>query len=79
LKHAPSIDLKVGVSLDHGVPLCFVSLLALQTLWAPFQAKNNVKSVPNSTAFTLVSHRSKNANAANHHLHSSGERIGEQR
>jgi len=25
----PEIDLKMGVSLDHGVSLCFVSLLAL--------------------------------------------------
>ena len=30
--HAPFIDLKVGVSLDHGVPLHFVSFLALQIL-----------------------------------------------
>jgi len=27
--HTPSINLKVGVSLDHGIPLRFVSLLAL--------------------------------------------------
>ena len=40
------INLKLGVSLDHGVSLCFVSLLALQTYWATFQAKENVKSTP---------------------------------
>jgi len=42
--HAQYINLKVGVSVNHGVSLCFVSLPALQT-----QAKNNVKSAPAST------------------------------
>ena len=32
------IDLKVSVSLDHGVSLCFVLLLALRTCWKTFQA-----------------------------------------
>jgi len=43
------INLKVGVSLNHGVLLSFISLLALQTCWATFQAKNNVKSAPASS------------------------------
>ena len=43
----PVIDLKVGVSLDHSVSLCFT---APQTLWTTFQAKNNVKGASASTA-----------------------------
>ena len=57
------IDLKVGVSLYHGVSLCFVSLLALRTCWATFQAKNNVRSATASSALTLVleqSHKERN-------------------
>jgi len=27
--HAPFIDFEVGVSLDYGVQLCFIALLAL--------------------------------------------------
>jgi len=73
------IDLKVGVSLDRGVLLCFISFLALQTLWETFQAKNNVKSAPASTALTLVPHQSHNARTTNCHLRGSGERNGEQR
>ena len=42
--HGPFTKLKVGVLLDHGVLLCFVSLLAVQKCWATFQAKNNVRS-----------------------------------
>ena len=30
------IDLELGVSLDHGVSLQFVSTIALRTLWATF-------------------------------------------
>ena len=37
------INLKVGVSLYHGVSLPFVLLPALGILWVTFQAKNNVK------------------------------------
>jgi len=34
------INLKVGVSLDHGISLCFaLLLLVLWTCWATFQAK----------------------------------------
>jgi len=40
----PVIDLKVGVSLDQSVSLCFVLLPAHQTIWETFQAKNNVRS-----------------------------------
>ena len=29
--HASFINLKVGVSFDHGVSLCFVSFLAVRT------------------------------------------------
>ena len=46
------IDLKVGVSLDHGVSLRSISLLALQTCSATLQAKNNVRRAPASTALT---------------------------
>ena len=52
IKARSSYDLKVGVSLYHGVSLHFVSLPGLQTLWLIFQAKNNVKSAPASTAVT---------------------------
>ena len=38
------ISLKIGVSLNHGVSLHFISHLALLTCWATFQAKNNVKN-----------------------------------
>ena len=38
------INLKVGISLNHGVSLRFVSHLALRTYWATFQVKNNVRS-----------------------------------
>ena len=69
------IDLKVGVSLDHGVLLSFVSLLALQTRWATFQAKNNVKSAPASSAFTIVLHQSHNTCTVNRHLHTKEERM----
>ena len=58
---APAVNSKVGVSLDHGAPLRFVLLSALQTLEATFQANNNVRSVPASTAFVKVSHQSHNA------------------
>jgi len=44
---------KVNVLLDHGVSLQFISLLALQICWATFQAKNNVRSPPASSALTL--------------------------
>ena len=54
--HSSFIDLKVDVSLSHGVLLCFVSLQALQTCWATFQMKNNVRSALASSALTLASH-----------------------
>jgi len=62
------IDLKMGVPLNHGVSLRFVLLLAFRTCWATFQAKNNVRNTPASSALTLVSHRSHNAHTANCHL-----------
>ena len=51
---ASLIDLKVGVSLNHGVTLCFISLLAFQTCWATFQMKNNVSSTPASSTLTCT-------------------------
>ena len=51
--HASFINLKVGVSLNHDVSLCFVSLLNFRTCWATFQAKNNVRSTPGSSALAL--------------------------
>ena len=59
-----------GISMT----LCFVSLLALRTLWATFQAMNNVRSAPASTTITLVSHRSHNVSTENRYLRGSGER-----
>jgi len=48
----------VGVLLDHGVLLHFVSFLAVQTCWTTFQAKNNVRHTPANSFLTLVSHQS---------------------
>ena len=73
LKHAPFIDLKMGVSLDPDVSLRFVSRLTT------FQAQNNVRSTPASSALTLVLHRSHNMHITNRHLRGSGERNGAQR
>ena len=53
--YTPFIDFKVGVSLDYGVPLCFVLLLALQTLCARFQAKDNIR---NAHARTILTYHS---------------------
>jgi len=64
--------LKVGVSLDHGVSLCFVSLLALHMRWAIFQAKNTIKNSPASSALTLVSHRNQYVCTTNRHLRGCG-------
>ena len=50
------IVLKVGVSFNYGVSLRFISLLALRTCWTTFLAKNNVRSIPASSALNLVSH-----------------------
>ena len=66
------IDLKVGVSFNHGVSLRFVSLLAFQTCWATFQVKNNVRSAPGSSALTQVSHQSHNTCTTNYHPCGSG-------
>jgi len=76
LAHAPFIDLKTDVSLD---PLCFNLLLALRTLWATFQVKNNVRNAPDSTTLTLVSLWSHNVHTTNHYLCGCGERNGEQK
>ena len=77
--HTSLIDLKVGVSLDHGVLLRFILLLAVRTCWATFQAKNNLRSALANSSLTLVSHRSHNTRTANRHLRAKGERNGVQR
>ena len=74
--YAPVIDLKVGVSLHHGVSLRFVSLPALL---ATFQANNNIRSASASTALVQVSYRYHNACTVNCRLHGCGERNGAQR
>ena len=76
---ASFFDLKVGLSLDHDASLRFVTLLALQTCWEPFQVMNNIRSAPASSAHILVSHQSHNVCTANRHLYSSGERNGANR
>jgi len=58
-----TINLKVGVSLNHGASLCFVSLPTLLTLEATFQAMNRVRSTHASTVLeapmlTLYFHNS---------------------
>jgi len=73
----PVIIFKAGVSLDHGVSFHFILLPALQTLWIPFQAKNNLRSASASTAQVL--HRSHNTHTSNRHLCGSGEKNGAQR
>ena len=73
------INLKVDVSLNHGVSLHFVLLPVLWTCWSTFQAKNNVRSTSVSSSLTLVSHRSHNLCTVNCHLRGSGERNGTQR
>jgi len=50
----PSYRLKLGESLDQDVSQCFVSLVALQTFYVTFQAKNNVISAPASTSLAQV-------------------------
>ena len=52
---ASCINSVVGVLLDHGVSLCFVLLLALQTHWVTFQAKDNARSTPASWLSTYPS------------------------
>ena len=79
LKHASFIGLKVGVSLDYGVSLHFVLLLALQICWATFQAKNNTRSATASPALTLALHWSHNTCTVNCHICGSGERNGAQK
>ena len=74
-----SINLKVGMLLDHGVSLCFALLLEVWTCWAMFQAKNNVRSASASPALTLVSHRSHNMRTTNRHLHTKGKKNAAQR
>ena len=69
LKRTSIINWKVGVSLDHDVSLCFLLLLALQTCWATFQAKNIARSA-------LASYPSLTLNP---YLSSKGKRNGAQR
>jgi len=48
------INLKLGLLPDRDILLFLTSLLAFQTCWATFKANNNVKSIPTSSALTLV-------------------------
>ena len=72
------IDLKVNASLDHSVLLHFVLLQVHQTIWAKFQAKNNVRSASASTALAQVLYQSHITCTVNHHQRGSGERNGAQ-
>ena len=56
-----------------------ILFLAFQTCWATFQAENNVRSSPASSAPNLVLHQSHNTCTANRHLCGSVERNGAQR
>ena len=47
-----NLNIKGGVSLNHGASLRFVLLLAFQTCRETFQVKNNVRSAPVSSAVT---------------------------
>ena len=62
---------KLGVSHDHGVLICFASLVAVQ-------AKNNVRSSPAGSALTIVSDWSHKAHTTNCHLDAKGEKNGVQ-
>ena len=64
---ASSINLKVGLSLNHGVSLLFVLHLAFQKCWATFQAKNSIRNAPASIALFQVSHQSHNTCTAKYH------------
>ena len=66
------INLNVGVSLNHGASLHFILRIVLRTCWTTFQAKNNVRSAPASSALILVSDRNHDARIANRHLCDSG-------
>ena len=80
IKVFPFIVFKVGVRLIMVYHLCFVSLLALQTFWASFRAKNDARSAPANTAPTPVSHRSHNVRTVtNAALERGMENKGEQR
>ena len=77
--HAPPVNIKVDVSLDHGAPLHFFTLSALQTLEATFQARNNVSvmlAMHFSKSHTKVLY---NTCTANRHLYSSGENKAQKR
>ena len=80
--HASFINLKVGVSLDYYALFtssCSNILYNVPTYYAMFQAKNNIRSVPASSALTLISHQSHNVCTAHHHLCAKEERNGVQR
>ena len=75
-KCMPQLSIKKeGVSLNHGVPLHFVSSYFGQHS----MQKNSIRSAPASTAPIQVLHRSRNARTANRHLCGCGERNGAQR
>jgi len=70
--HALFINLQAGVLLDYYASFTF-------SCSNMFQAKNNRRSTPASSALTLVSHQSHNAHTANRHLRTKEERNGAQR
>jgi len=74
--HAPANNLKVNVLFDHGTSLHFISLPALLTFEATFQAKNNVRSTP---VLTLVLHQSHNVHTTYVAMEKGMEHKGEQR
>ena len=57
------------------VSLCFISFLC-SLCWVKFQAENDLRSAPASSALSLVSHQSHNVLTANRHLRGSRERNG---
>ena len=70
-KHVPPLSIRCVAWYHY--------MLHFQLLRTAFQAKNNIRSTTASIAPTQVSYWSHNTCTANHHLHDSVERDGEQR
>ena len=77
--HTPVIDIKVGVSTQHGLSLRFASFPAFRTFG--YHSKQKIMQEVPLLALYLpkVSHQSRNAHATNRHLCGKGERNGVQR
>ena len=71
------INLKVGVSLDHGISLYFFCFQLIKHFVQ--HSKQRITWEVPLPAITQVSHWSHNAHTANHHLRGSGERNEVQR